>query len=452
MCKSVEFEYYLNPVLSSMNKKTPSFSIPNEPQGGWRYWVLRVGRDGSAISLFIALSLIAIFATRVAPAMLALAILFVVLAHLTVFRQLGFSRILLKRPSYNRLQWAEYPSIPAMLLLSWASVSLIWSPLPLDGAKTLLTIVLILISVRILVGEYKLLKIMSLRTIILAGLILPCLYLVYEALYSPDLFRFFNDYFRDGGDKSGRTGRHDLVRVTILIVLLGWSIIFPPKVSLKTIVTAVLYFILISSAIYDSTSQSTQVSFLLTSVSGLLLIAFPILRRWFFIGMAALIILFPLIVPQLDRLEPLLNLKSVNLGKQMPRVYIWQSYNKIVSERPIIGWGGNADKYFGSLDLNSEFVTSRSIKRLQNHPHNFILQIWVNYGFIGAVLLAWLIFAAGEYFGRLPRRACLLATLFLLSIYIFAVFSYSFYQTWWMATIGIAAIPIIVFSDELSKD
>jgi len=435
-----------------MNKNTQSFSIPNEPQDGWRYWVLRVGRDGSAISLYVVLPLVAIFATRIAPAMLALAMLFVVLAHLIVFQRLGFSRIFLKRLNYNRLQWVEYPSIPAMLLLGWACVSLLWSPIPLDGAKTLLTIILIPISVRILAGEYKLLKIMSLKTILLVSLVIPCLYLIYEALFSPDFYRLFNDYFRNVGDKNATTGPHDLVRVTILIVLLGWSIIFPPKVSLKTIVLGVLYFILILSAIYDSTSQSTQVSFLLTSVSGLLLIGFPNLRRWFFIGMAALVISFPLIVLQLDQIESPLNLKTINMGQQMSRVNIWQSYNKIVSERPIIGWGGNADKYLGSLDLNSEFVTSRSMKPLQSHPHNFILQIWVNYGFIGAVLLAWLIIAGGEYIGRLPKRACLLATLYMLSIYIYALFNQSFYQTWWMATIGITAIPIIVFSDELSKD
>ncbi len=407
-----------------------------QPLNGWQYWVMRIGRDTSAILLYIALPLITIFATRFAPAMMAVAVIIIVLAHIIIKNGLPS----FPKPSLN---------FATLVMFAWASISLFWSPIPLDGLKTLGTIVLCVVAALFLAKQYQSLAIGSLWSVISIGLVLPNLYLSYEAIFSPRLFAFFNGGVLEGSLFNSRVGEHDLSRTLVLLVLVSGPLIIPKNFTKKEILKSMLFLGLLLIPIFGTTSQSIQIAFLSAIIFGLITCIFPSLLRWVQLSFAILIVTFPLIVSQLGSLTPYLDM--INQGHQMKRVEIWMQYRILSTEKPFFGWGGNADKYFGKLDLESAFAKRRSITLLPSHPHNFIMQIWVNYGAVGAVLFGWLFLSIGERIAQLPFRSRLLGSSFLTFTFIYSMSSHSAYQSWWLATVAIAAVPYLILVDDNIK-
>src|SRR5207244_777034 len=74
------------------------------------------------------------------------------------------------------------------------------------------------------------------------------------------------------------------------------------------------------------------------------------------------------------------------------RLIIWRFATDHIAERPVLGWGMDASRELPGgktsvrdyLDLPPSIVLEGSVMPL--HPHDAILQWWVELGIIGAVL------------------------------------------------------------------
>ena len=77
------------------------------------------------------------------------------------------------------------------------------------------------------------------------------------------------------------------------------------------------------------------------------------------------------------------------------RIKIWEFVAKKISERPLLGWGMNSSKHF-SDGKNMVYTVSGEYlgEALPLHPHNTILQIWVELGLPGILVFLCL----GYYF------------------------------------------------------
>lgn len=137
------------------------------------------------------------------------------------------------------------------------------------------------------------------------------------------------------------------------------------------------------------------------------------------------------------------------------RTKIWEFSAARIAERPIFGWGIGASRRIPGgntiVDINRDLgypgrriVSTAAIMPL--HPHNAALQVWLELGLIGAILLA--VLCGGVPLACLRAawsRASMAAGLAIFSTaYIIAMLSYSLWQSRWNALLWLVAANAIL--------
>ncbi len=150
--------------------------------------------------------------------------------------------------------------------------------------------------------------------------------------------------------------------------------------------------------------------------------------------------------------------KFIRSYSYIHRLYIWQYTSKKIMERPWIGFGLGAsaeDKVGGEFATKPfywEFKNGEGFhpspiqgKKIPKHPHNMILQWWLECGLLGALwwtaLLVFLVEKIRLY--QTPTRK--IAFAFFTSNIMIILFSIGFWQSWWWAT-WLFLLPLITIS------
>lgn len=115
------------------------------------------------------------------------------------------------------------------------------------------------------------------------------------------------------------------------------------------------------------------------------------------------------------------------------RVKIWQFAADHWAEKPLFGWGLDASRSF----------PAEGMEGLPLHPHNFFLQSLLEVGVVGSALLLWFLLVLLDRIRRLetgqPQAlaafACALVT---------ANFAYGAWQTWWICTLLLTAFLLVL--------
>lgn len=122
------------------------------------------------------------------------------------------------------------------------------------------------------------------------------------------------------------------------------------------------------------------------------------------------------------------------------RLYIWQFAAERVAEHPLIGWGLDASR---SMPGGQEIipVPGSNGPNMPLHPHNGIMQVWVELGLIGALLLAALLVQTIRAISRsgadrLAQAAALGA--FVTGLVFFSA-AFGAWQGWWVGTMALGA-------------
>lgn len=160
----------------------------------------------------------------------------------------------------------------------------------------------------------------------------------------------------------------------------------------------------------------------------------------------------PLVVRALPSTETLRAHFIPEMNGLMPRIAIWNYTADRIEERPLAGWGLNSSRFFSSaadkrvLDPNWDIVT----EPLPLHPHNAILQWWLELGLVGAALFAAVIgLLYRALLGRasaLPKALGLAQLTTAISI---ASLGYGIWQGWWLATLTMTLVFMVrLWSDE----
>ena len=166
------------------------------------------------------------------------------------------------------------------------------------------------------------------------------------------------------------------------------------------------------------------------------------------------ILIAPLVVRALPTTETLRAHYSSALTSLMPRIGIWTYTVDRIQERPLFGWGLNSSRFFSSdaeksvRDPNWEITT----EALPLHPHNAMLQWWLELGAVGAILFAAL---AGLLIHDIGRRrgspwGKALAIGQAATFLSMASVSYGIWQGWWLAVLWLGmALMIALLSRDL---
>jgi O-antigen ligase len=122
------------------------------------------------------------------------------------------------------------------------------------------------------------------------------------------------------------------------------------------------------------------------------------------------------------------------------RTLIWKFVTTQIAERPVLGWGFNTSRAFPGGKAGPNLGT----ELLPLHPHNVPLQLWLELGGIGALLvaigLAVAVLKLGRRFIDPAERAFALGTV--TTIELMAAVGYGAWQTWWLASLGLAATAL----------
>ncbi|GJD33708.1 hypothetical protein FMGBMHLM_0601 [Methylobacterium aerolatum] len=119
------------------------------------------------------------------------------------------------------------------------------------------------------------------------------------------------------------------------------------------------------------------------------------------------------------------------------RIAIWEAFGSLVGRRPVLGYGfGSSQEIVGSKALHGAGDPALDAAR-NLHPHNAYLQVWVEFGAVGAglsfALFWWLIAGMDGTDGAFALRFGIV-----LFCCVLMLLSHSLWQPWWIASVAIA--------------
>ena len=200
---------------------------------------------------------------------------------------------------------------------------------------------------------------------------------------------------------------------------------------------------------YALPSESALVAYgIAMLVYGGVMIAPGIMRVLLPLAMAATLLLAPMLFSAIDK--PVRQIMGDGNSSIIHRLEIWEFTNNHIRERPWTGLGfngsrqapGGAERY---ILRNNDGQMIGQGDRLPLHPHNGAMQIWLELGFPGALLMAMLAALAGYRATSRPgRHAPAMAAGLVTTAFLIWLLSYGIWQSWWVSTfmlVGLLAVP-----------
>ncbi|CAA7621832.1 Lipid A core-O-antigen ligase and related enzyme [Candidatus Terasakiella magnetica] len=144
------------------------------------------------------------------------------------------------------------------------------------------------------------------------------------------------------------------------------------------------------------------------------------------------------------------------------RLTIWGFTAARIWERPLLGWGmdsarsipGGEDEVVVRLEnpRGSGNMSELSEQVMPLHPHNAILQWWLELGAVGAGLFALLLWrlAGLAVAGTPPPHSRVAAASLLLGCLVVSVVSFGFWQSWWQSSMWMLTAWLIAVTASVS--
>ena len=199
-------------------------------------------------------------------------------------------------------------------------------------------------------------------------------------------------------NRAERINTHMVVNLYFnLSLILGMFVVIYSK---RPIIVRILTAIFMCPALFALliTEGRTGLLTLLLCTFVLLLYYMLFQRRWWMLSIVAVfVVLASAIVVHNERLEQIRTTTN-------PRIYIWDVTVQVIMDRPVLGYGvcsareefvrrGLADEAFDAHYANEVRVcpkyTSQGYTHFEiMHPHNAVLETWMQFGVAGVFLLA----------------------------------------------------------------
>jgi len=152
----------------------------------------------------------------------------------------------------------------------------------------------------------------------------------------------------------------------------------------------------------------------------------------------------PLTFSQLAEVPGLLDRAYAFKESAGHRLEIWNFVGKRIAERPVLGWGLDASRAIPGGD--QPIRPGDNEKWLPLHPHNAALQLWLELGLPGAVLLASLAALLWLRLDRVDYPPLFVAAIggSLLAAMIAAFGSYDIWHEWWIGALSLLLFLVCV--------
>ena len=136
--------------------------------------------------------------------------------------------------------------------------------------------------------------------------------------------------------------------------------------------------------------------------------------------------------------------------KIIHRRVIWSFSKEKILEKPIFGHGIFSSKVIGD-QYKIKNIDNKILPAIPLHPHNNILQIWLELGAVGIILFyIFLCILINKIYQikKINSQYAALSLASLFQIFLIGQFSYGFWQIWW---ISIIFINILIYNKLYKK-
>ena len=140
-----------------------------------------------------------------------------------------------------------------------------------------------------------------------------------------------------------------------------------------------------------------------------------------------------------EKISQFINVRNSATSSVVYRMHAWEFVLQRINERPIIGWGLDGSKEFGgeTAAIISDPIMGPLGEPVPLHPHNGVLEIWLELGAFGALAILLLLLRGAKILDarcqNATTRICTFSILTLLAC--FFSFSYSAFSSAWLANI-----------------
>lgn len=337
-------------------------------------------------------------------------------------------------------------------LVVWAAASTIWSIAPDRSISQAFELFLFAAGLSILLSTARNLDEAGrviLEKFLMGGLTLGLLFVLSELATGGIVHAAFNGFLASDGTELTRTmNLFELNRASSVISMLVWIAVIP--VWRRFGWRGAVIFVLVSGF---AISQLQPGSPFFAICAGAAMFALA----WFRPRFAMMALLFAvvaslLVIPFIPNLQPILTDLIGSLGLSEfslhHRMAIWQFASEHSMSRPFAGWGLDSSRLIGVGQVatvnDAPNLGSRSVDILPLHPHNALLQAWLELGVLGALILAALFASVVVAIqrnmpGRLERAA---AYATFTAVFINAELSFGIWQGWWISCLALLAIML----------
>lgn len=127
------------------------------------------------------------------------------------------------------------------------------------------------------------------------------------------------------------------------------------------------------------------------------------------------------------------------------RLHVWDFAADRIFERPLFGWGFDSSHKMPNMGVQPFEGDNRVIPA---HPHNAVLQIWLELGLVGALIALALLLSVWRLIGRLSGFDQAAAVALLVAGFAVACISYGIWQSKWIATLIALGLVVVVSRGE----
>ncbi|MES2214695.1 MAG: O-antigen ligase family protein [Pseudomonadota bacterium] len=318
-----------------------------------------------------------------------------------------------------------------LLLLSFAFLSCFWSPRVLQSLWLWFQVSCLILMLLLLTPIPNILQ--EIMPPMIAGMIFAIILFYIEYFTGGMITSGFREIFQNG---RGEFALSKLDRGCSILSVYTWVVIWYLWTRSKPFAALLYTIVFITLSLSDSTAGF--VAFILASVTFVVLyITNMRIAHLVTIGLISGIILMPIFAYKQDPLE----LSNNHLGQLISwqhRLFIWDFVAHKAAEKPILGHGFDASRYLG--ENQSIDYKHYHLPLLPLHPHNNILQMWLELGCVGLILFAFTIYGVvaeikKNYFGASGP----LALACFVNYFVIGMISFGVWQMWWVLAGSFAA-------------
>ncbi|MBT3700901.1 MAG: O-antigen ligase family protein [Alphaproteobacteria bacterium] len=342
-------------------------------------------------------------------------------------------------------------AIILVLALFWSAASTLWALNIRDALDTWTSITLLFVGIVVAAGSARRLSAQDREQVgkwAVRGLWLALCLLAMELFLDMPLARIFRNY---PGGLPYRPQTIFNASLGMVAITLWPSIIWlwQQQKKLAATLTVLAAFVIIFQGEGDSAKLAlgiTTLMFFLTMVTG---------KNGINV-LAALVVIGVLVAPIL----PLKVISEAQIEANFPalkhsalhRIKIWEFTATNITDKPFTGWGLDSSRNIpgGNNTIKGSKVLAETYMPL--HPHNGVLQVWLELGAPGAALMAALILICLlglRKFGALNRAGATAALAGALTI---VCLSFGIWQSWWIASLGVMGLLTMLQTSDLEPD